>query len=1267
MKKRITFKKVIRLLLVAVLLFGAYTAYNSYLAPTKVGLINYPDFLCAKISKSNENSFIMVDNLSVDSLPDNLDSYDMLLVFGMGLRLPASEEQKIRDAAKKGVSMYLQASTNPRLQLTNLEGEILDNIDDYLDNGGRKNYKNMLNYIRVKVDGKTFKTDTIIAPKPIPADVLFHIDEDAVFKEVEDFEAYCTKNKMHKKGQDNVVLFTSVPGPFNANREHLNSLIQELQNRNLNVYPIAGFKGRIDYMQKIKPKLIVYMPHGRLSLGGSPKAMEKWLKKQNIPILCPVTVYEEYDKWLKDKMGLFGRMLSQSVTMPEFDGGIVPYAVFAQEKDKNGLLLFKAIPDRLKKFGDIVKNYLALPKKKNADKKIAIVYFKGPGKNALVAANLEVLPSLHNTLLQLQKEGYNLGDLPKDFKSFKARVMSEGPVLGPYAVGAFEKYLKSGKPELVPAETYNQWRKETLPQELIDDMDTRYGKAPGAYMGVSRNAKDYLAIARVKFGNVVILPQPLPGIGDNEFALVHGAKVAPPHPYVGAYLWIQKGFKADAVFHFGTHGSLEFTPGKQIALSQYDWTDPLIGTTPHFYVYTISNVGEGMIAKRRSYTVTQTYLTPPFIKAQAFNKRAVMHEKLHKYEQAKGALKTQYALSIKKLAVKEGIHKDLDLDSILTKPYNDEEMLKLANYIEEVEHEKVTGGLYTMGVPYSPKHLSETMQLMMVDALAYSLADIDAIKGKITRKQMEDKHFFNNKYTERCEPYTHKVMRTKNPDKVFAELVSKADLKRATDWQKAKAEQNAKMYGRRGMQAHQSAKKADEKIQLRDLIIKISPDKEKRKFIEKLESKKEYERALSLLNPKEFARAAKMAKFIPAMKKALQTASSPDIKAILKLIKKEEMRQLALKYLNDKGLADEVAKETAKQHEMLLQKALSKEMIEAIAFPDAKITAITLPQLQSLKTKLDFYNANKKIFLAMPKAQKNQQLSAFLKDKLAGKLTKTSFQIKKLENKENNFAEAVFKVKAALKSILVKKEALKNSPQKEFDAIVNSLNGGYTAPTTGGDPIANPETLPTGRNLVSVDAETTPTKEAWNVAVKLGDDLLADYRKKHNGKYPEKVSFTLWSSSFIESEGTTIGEILYLMGVQPVWNFFGKVTDIRIIPEEELKRPRIDVVVQTSGQLRDLAASRLFLINKAIAKVANEAKGENNYIKKGVADAEKRLIEKGYSPKEARNLSTKRVFGGVNGNYGKWWLKPISKIWVPYMATKRIGVNMMREFSRLLC
>ena len=186
----------------------------------------------------------------------------------------------------------------------------------------------------------------------------------------------------------------------------------------------------------------------------------------------------------------------------------------------------------------------------------------------------------------------------------------------------------------------------------------------------------------------------------------------------------------------------------------------------------------------------------------------------------------------------------------------------------------------------------------------------------------------------------------------------------------------------------------------------------------------------------------------------------------------------------------------------------------------------------------------------------------------------------------------------------------------ELRSIVNTLDGGYISPSPGGDPIVNPNTLPTGRNLYGINAENTPSEAAWEKGKMLAENTIRLYRQRHHDSLPRKVSYTLWSGEFIETEGATVAQVLYMLGVEPLRDAFGRVTDLRLIPSRELGRPRIDVVVQTSGQLRDIAASRLFLINRAVQMAA--ASGNDtfaNQVAAGVVETERILVGKGLYPR----------------------------------------------------
>lgn len=194
------------------------------------------------------------------------------------------------------------------------------------------------------------------------------MEEDAVFEDFNTYNNYLTENGEIKAGQPKVALLTSVPGPFNSNREHIDDLIRMMEARNLNVYTISAATKRLEFLKEVNPDLVILMPHGRLTLGQENEAIT-WLKDKNIPLLTPLSVFQPYDEWVDDPQGFEGALLSMSVVLPELDGGINPYAIIAQYEDEMGYLSFQTIPDRLQKFGDMVEKWLALKAKSNKDKK----------------------------------------------------------------------------------------------------------------------------------------------------------------------------------------------------------------------------------------------------------------------------------------------------------------------------------------------------------------------------------------------------------------------------------------------------------------------------------------------------------------------------------------------------------------------------------------------------------------------------------------------------------------------------------------------------------------------------------------------------------------------------------------------------------------------------------------------------------------------------------------------------------------------------------
>ena len=1127
--RKIKKKHIFLALLAVIVLGGLAKAYSAWVGTTRIAFLNYQAIALGQISHANDNAMIKLSEITTDDF-GHLDDYDMIIVNGMGLRIDENQRKQLEEASYK-VPTLTHAATNPANNIVSVDNFDADYLMQYIENGSKKNYHSMLAYIRKFIDGKKF-----MAPEPErvnerPDYLLTHFDpkdekgDELGFNSIREYNAFLAKNGLYKEGAPTIML----TGFMGAAPD----MEKAFEKKGFMVYRINKLQSFIagHHADSIQANAVVNMAHGRLG-----DYFVEFLKQKNIPLFSPLNINRLTTDWENDKQGMNGGFMSQSIVTPEIDGAIRPYVVFGQRINKEGLQEVYGIPDRMESFVESVQGYVNLKNKKNSSKRIAIFYFKGPGQNALTASGMEVVPSLYNLLVRLKNEGYNVGKLPANPQELAKMIQAQGAVFGTYAEGAYTQFLQSGHPALVTAQQFAGWTQKALSKKMIKEMNQLYGSFPGKYMATDDGK---LAVARLQFGNVALLPQVMAGVGGDSFKIVHGTDQAPPYTYVASYLWARYGFSADALIHFGTHGSLEYTPRKQVALGSNDWSDRLIGVVPHLYIYTIGNVGEAMIAKRRTYAQTQSYLTPPFKESELRQTYKQLSDAIQSYEKKASA---EQSLKVKALTVKMGIARELGLDAKqMNKPYSADEIARVENFAEELANEKITGKLYTLGVPYDNDDVRTSVYAMATDPIAYGMLAVDKLKGRAQEGVEKHKQLFDRLY----------LSKARN---TVTQLLGSASV-------------------------------SDEYI---CRYVGITPAE------------------------------LQMARKVEAM----QAAPDPIQMMMQMADQMGGMKEAKPKKVDHRTVSElRAAKVSHKKKIPQMSREAFEKMEQTGRFPDKMMEAIKKGQKW-------YQDDLKKAKMAKAGKGKASQKSSKDKGMMMSKAPKYTRQ-------QIHLAQAITTVEHALQNVGKYSEALRQSPLNEMSSLMNALNGGFTAPSPGGDLIVNPNTLPTGRNLFSINVENTPSEDAWEKAKELCDNTIKMYCERHKGEYPRKVSYTLWSSEFIETEGATIAQILYMLGVEPVRDAFGRVTDLRLIPSKQLGRPRIDVVVQTSGQLRDLAASRLFLINKAIEMAAN-AKGDkyDNLVKAGVTESERVLVEKGMSPKEAREVSMYRVFGGVNGNYG---------------------------------
>ena len=360
-----------------VLVAGVWLAWSRLASTTRIGLVNFQTFQASSFIKSNADRFIEFEDVPLDEL-DRLSRYDFVLGFGMGMRITAEQRAQIQQAADGGTPVFIYAATNPENAICSLDSVQKAGVSGYMRNGNKRNYQSMARYIRQYVDGKRFfvhPADTVVESA---SDVLYYLDEELAFKTVAEFEGYVREHGFYQEGKPRVAIVGGLNDPFSGNRENIDSLIVSLQGAGLNVYPVYSYRKLLPFLKEIRPDAVIHFAHGRMVMGQADAAVD-WLKEQNVPVFTPLSILQTEEEWVNDPMGMFGGFMSQSIVVPELDGAIYPYALNAQEVDEDGVFVVKAIPDRLRNFTQIVSNFVRLKQMRNADKKVAIYYFKGVG------------------------------------------------------------------------------------------------------------------------------------------------------------------------------------------------------------------------------------------------------------------------------------------------------------------------------------------------------------------------------------------------------------------------------------------------------------------------------------------------------------------------------------------------------------------------------------------------------------------------------------------------------------------------------------------------------------------------------------------------------------------------------------------------------------------------------------------------------------------------------------------------------------------------
>ncbi|WP_414589870.1 magnesium chelatase subunit H [Scytonema sp. PCC 10023] len=817
---------------------------------------------------------------------------------------------------------------------------------------------------------------------------------------------------------------------------HYVAMVQELESMGARV--IAVFAGGLDFSKPVeayfyepttKTPLVdaVVSLTGFALVGGParqdhPKAIDA-LKRLNRPYMVALPlVFQTTEEWQDSDLGLHPIQVALQIAIPELDGAIEPIILSGRDGTTGKAI---ALQDRIEAVAQRALKWANLRRKPKLHKKVAITVFSFPPDkgNVGTAAYLDVFGSIYEVMKALKNNGYDVQELPESAKELMEQVIHDAQA-------------QYSSPELNIAYRMPVREYEAL-TPYSQKLEENWGPPPGHLNSDGQN----LLIYGKHFGNVFIGVQPTFGYEGDPMRLLFSRSASPHHGFAAYYTYLEQLWQADAVLHFGTHGSLEFMPGKQMGMSGECYPDNLIGTIPNLYYYAANNPSEATIAKRRSYAETISYLTPPAENAGLYKGLKELSELIGSYQTLKDSGR---GISI--------------VNTIMDK-------CRLVNLDKDIA-------------------LSET------DAKDMTAEERDNIVGLVYRKLME--------IESRLLPCgLHVIGKPPSAEEAIATLVNISNLDR--------------------------------------------PEEE-----------------------------------IQSLPRIIANSIGRDIDEI---------------YQNsDKGVLDDV--QLLQDITMATRAAVSalvKEQIDA----EGRVSRVS---------KLNFFNMGKK----------EPWVEALQK---AGYLVETrhgaSLHI------------------AALKPLFEYLEFCLQQvcADNELGALLQGLEGEYILPGPGGDPIRNPDVLPTGKNIHALDPQSIPTTAAVQSAKIVVDRLLARNKAENGGHYPETIACVLWGTDNIKTYGESLAQIMWMVGVRPVPDALGRVNKLELIPLEELGRPRIDVVVNCSGVFRDLFINQMNLLDQGV-KMAAEADEppSMNYVRKHALE---QAEEMGINLRQAAT----RIFSNASGSY----------------------------------
>jgi len=517
-----------------------------------------------------------------------------------------------------------------------------------------------------------------------------------------------------------------------GNAGHYDGVIAALEARGLNVIP--AFASGLDSRPAVerffldaqgRPLVDAVVSLTGFSLVGGPayndaKAAEEMLAKLDVPYLAAMPVeFQSLGQWQGSSRGLLPVEATMMVAIPELDGatGSMVFGGRADGATQGAAHDMVVAAERAAMLAARVAKWVALRRRTHAERRVGIVLFNFPPNAgaAGTAAFLSVFESLFNLLMALERDGYTV-NVPADVNALRDALLCGNA--SRYGAAA-NVHLRIATDAHVRAEPH------------LAQIEAQWGPAPGKHQADGAS----IQVLGAAFGNVFVGLQPSFGYEGDPMRLLFESGFAPTHAFSAFYRWLREDFRADALLHFGTHGALEFMPGKQAGLGAECWPDRLIGDMPNVYLYASNNPSEGTIAKRRAAATLVSYLTPTVAQAGLYRGLADLKASIERWRgiPPNDAPNRQERDELAALIQAQAVAVELAAAEPTWGANSHDEVHALSLRVSELEHALIPHGLHVLGK--APSAAERIDMLMAMGESMHGLVPERAAVEAIVRGQ----------------------------------------------------------------------------------------------------------------------------------------------------------------------------------------------------------------------------------------------------------------------------------------------------------------------------------------------------------------------------------------------------------------------------------------------------------------------------------------------------------------------------------------------------